>query len=169
MSPAAQIPYMQLVAVLAGQQELGVDAVLVHVGRTPLAGDHSVAAQVPPEVVSHVLRTTIQFPAAPDFERLWVHDEDAARAFAFGRAERVEVYAIGPAVNRVRPAVTRAAHDRLSFDHLHDLRPARIRFCVDNVDARRSDPRYNQVSSFHVRMGRVRAQARAAGVPTEMM
>src|SRR5436190_921418 len=64
----AEVPHMQLMAVAACQQNLRVQAVLDHVGRAPLAGDHGVAAQVPPEVVGQLLWPAILLPRALDLE-----------------------------------------------------------------------------------------------------
>ena len=102
---AVEIPHVQRVAVLARQQQLRVHAVLHHVRRAPLAGDHRVVAEVPPEVVGEVLRSAIALPAALDLERLGVEHEDAAGAVAVAVAERVDVDPVGPAVRGVRAAV----------------------------------------------------------------
>jgi hypothetical protein len=55
----AQVPDVQRVAVAAGQQRLGVEPLRDHAGRTPLARDHRVEAEVPPEVVVQVLRRRV--------------------------------------------------------------------------------------------------------------
>src|SRR5262249_2954728 len=120
--PALQIPHMQLMTVLSGEEQLGVRAVLVHVGSAPLAGDHRVAAQMPPEIVGQILWAAIQFPTPADLKRLRVQDENAAGAFTLRRSKRVKVDAIGPAVRSVRPAVTRAPNDCLRLNHPGDLR-----------------------------------------------
>ena len=169
VAPAAQIPDVQLVAVLAAQQQLRVDAVLHHVGRAPRAGDHGVESEVPPEVVRQLLRTAIQLPPAANVERLGIHQEDAARAVAVGRAERAHVDAVRSAVHRVRRGVAGPLGERLRLDHLHDLRLPRIGLRVEDVNPRRVDPRHDQVAPLHVRMRRVRAEARAARVPAEVM
>ena len=44
-----------IVAILAIKQQLGIDAALYHIGRTPLARDRVVLAQVPPEVIRELL------------------------------------------------------------------------------------------------------------------
>ena len=72
-------------------------------------------------------------------------------------------------MNRVRGCVSGARGQRLRLNHLHDLRIARIRLGVDDMDARRVDARHHQVAAFHMGMRSVRAQAGAACVPAEMM
>src|SRR5690606_10130659 len=44
-----QVPHMERVAVLPGQEQLRVHALAYHVRRAPLAGDHRVVAEVPPD------------------------------------------------------------------------------------------------------------------------
>jgi hypothetical protein len=80
MPATAQIPHVQPVAVAASHKYLGIQSPLDHVGCAPLAGDHGVVAQVPPEVVSEVLRTALDLPASQRLEGIVVHDEDAARS-----------------------------------------------------------------------------------------
>ena len=124
MRALAQVPHVQLPAVLARQEQLGVEPVLHHVGRSPLARDHGVVAQVPEEVVRQVLRPAILLPAALHLERLVVEHEDAAGTVAARGAERVQVDPIGAAVHRVRGGVAGLRHDLLALDHLRQLRAA---------------------------------------------
>jgi hypothetical protein len=72
-------------------------------------------------------------------------------------------------MDRVRGGIAGAPGERLGLDDLHDLRLARIRLRVEDVDARGIDPRHDQIPPLHVRVRRVGAQARAAGVPAEMV
>ena len=60
----------------------GLSAVLDHVGRAPFAGDRDVLAEVPPEVVSEILRAAIDLPPAEHVEALVIEQEDSARAVA---------------------------------------------------------------------------------------
>ena len=90
---------------MPAEQHLGHEAVLERVGRAPLAGDHGVVAEVPPEVVGQLLRPAVDLPAAEHVEALVVDQEDAARRLALGVAERADVDALGPAMDGVRPAV----------------------------------------------------------------
>jgi hypothetical protein len=167
--PALQVPHVQRVPVLAGEQQFRVDAVLDHVRRSPLARDHRVVAEVPPEVIGEVLWTARLLPRAADLEGLRVHDEDAAGPVAVGRAERVEVDAVGAAVRRVQARVARLLRDLLRLDHLHQPRRAGIGLGVQDVDARRAQPRHHEVAPLHVRVRRVGTEARAARVPPEVV
>src|SRR5690606_6996035 len=137
-------------AVLAAQQQLRVHAVLDHVRRAPLAGDHRVVAQVPPEVVRELLRAPLLLPAPLHLERLVVQHEDAARAVAVRRAQRVHVDAVRPAVHRVRRRVARLLHHLLALDHLHQPRAARVRARVDDEDVRGADAGDDQVAALDV-------------------
>ena len=169
VAPAAQVPDVQLAAVLPAEQELRVDAVLHHVGRAPRAGDHRVLAQVPPDVVGELLRSAIEFPSAANVEGLRIEDERATGAVAVGRAERAQEDAVRSAVHGVRRGIAGPLRKRFRLDHLHDLWRPRIGLRVENVNARRVDARHDQIPPLHVRMRRVRAEAGAAGVPAEMM
>ena len=82
VAAAAQIPDVQGVAVLASEQQLRIDAAAHHVRRPPLAGDHDVVAEMPPEIVGEILRAPVQLPAPARLEGLVVEDEDAAGAVA---------------------------------------------------------------------------------------
>ena len=139
---------------------LGVPQVLVTMVSQP---------EMPPDVVGELLRPAIDLPPAANVERLRVQDERAAGAVAVGRAQRAHVDAVRSAVDRVRRGVAGALRQRLRLDHLHDLRLARIGLGVEDVNARRVDPRHDQIAPLHVRMRRVRAQARTARVPAEVM
>ena len=160
---------MQRAPVLPAQQQFGHQPVFEHVRRAPLAGDHRVGAQVPPEIVGEVLRAAVQFPTAAHLERFRIHDEDAAGTPAFGRPQRVDVDAVRTAVHRVRPRVAGALDDGLRLDHLRDFRVARIGLGVHNVHARGAKAGHHQVAALHVRVRRVRAQARTARVPAEVV
>src|SRR3989442_14516657 len=102
--------------VTALQQDVRVDAILDHLRRAPLAGDHRVVAEMPPEVVGEVLRAAVQLPATADFEGVVVDDEDAARAVPGGGAEGADVNPIGTAVASMRAAVAGAVRHFLRLD-----------------------------------------------------
>src|SRR5438046_7392365 len=99
--------------VTALQQDVRVHAVLDHFRRAPLAGDHRVVAEVPPEIVCQILRAAVQLPATADLEGVVVDDEDAARAVTGRGPEGADVNPIGPAVAGMWPAVAGAVHDFL--------------------------------------------------------
>ena len=169
VTTTVEIPDVQCVAILASQEHLRDHAVLHHLRCAPLAGDHRVVTEVPPEVVRQVLRPTILLPGPFDLECFRVEDEDAAGAVAVGVAQRVDVDAIGPAVRGVRAAVAGLAKDFLGFDHLDQARLPRVRRGIEDVDSRRSHARHHEIAPLHVRVRRVRAQARAARVPPEVV
>ncbi len=127
---------MQRVAVLASQEQLRVHAALHHIRRAPLACDHRVVTEVPPEVVRQLLRSTILLPRSFDLECFGVEDEDAAGAVAVGVAQRVDVDAIRPAVRGVRAAIAGLANDFLGFDHLDEARLPRVGRGIKDVDSR---------------------------------
>ena len=82
MATAAEIPDVDRVAVAGFEKDVGIQAVLDHVGSTPFAGDESVVAEVPPKVVVKALRAAFDFPFTEDLEGFRVKDEDAARTVA---------------------------------------------------------------------------------------
>src|SRR3546814_9403839 len=63
VTPAAKVPDMKLVPVLAAEKQVRHEAVLDHVRRAPLAGDLGVAAQMPGKVVGQALRPAVDLPA----------------------------------------------------------------------------------------------------------
>ncbi len=132
----AQVPHVQLVSVLPCEQELSVDAILHHARCAPGAGDHGVQPEVPPDVICQLLRSAVDFPPTSNVKRFRIQNERAAGTIAIGRTQRTQEDAVRSAVHRVRCGVARPLSKRLGFDHLHDLRLARIRFCVEDVDPR---------------------------------
>jgi hypothetical protein len=114
-------------------------------------------------------QSQIDLPLAPDLEGLGVHQERAARAAAVRAAERGHVDAIRTAMHGVRRCVSSTSGKLLAIDHLHDGRLPGIGLGVQHVDAGRVDAAGDEIPPLHVGMRRVRAQARAAGVPAEVM
>src|SRR5213594_665131 len=86
-----QVPDVQLMTVTALQQDFRVDAVLDHLRRAPLAGDHRVVAEVPPEVVGEILRAAVELPATANLEAVVIDDEDAAWTVTGGGAKSADV------------------------------------------------------------------------------
>src|SRR3712207_1356124 len=134
MTPTAQVPDVQLVTVAALHECIGVEPPFDHVRRAPLAGDHGVVAQVPPEVVGEVLWTALDFPASQGLKALVIHDEDATRAIPIGGTKRTHVNALGTAVNSVGAAVARAPVQLIRLYHLDDARLSRLGLGVDDVE-----------------------------------
>src|SRR5579872_7151235 len=164
-----QVPDVQLVAVLARKQDVGVDAVLHHVRRAPFACDRGVVAEVPPEVIGETLRAAVELPAALHGKRVVVDYEDTAWRVALRITQSAHVDPIRAAVDCVWPAVAGAFGDFLSPDRVHELRPLWVGFDVEDVDARRAKTWHEEVAPFKMRVGRVGAERRAANVPAEMM
>jgi hypothetical protein len=164
-----EIPDVEPVTVLAGQQQLRIDAVLHHVRRSPFRGDHRVVPQVPPEVVRELLRPALLLPRPFQIKRLGVHEKDAAGAVAARRAERAAVHTVRPAVNSMGRAVAGLLDELFRLDHLYQLRLLRVGLRVEHVNPGRADAWDDQVAALNVRMRRLRAQACAARVPAEVM
>ncbi len=147
----------------------GIEAALDHLRRAPLARDHRVLREMPPEVVGQVLRPAIGFPRPDDVERIAVQHEDSARPVTVRVAERADVDGVRAAVHRVGPRVAGARDDLFGLDDAHDSRMRRIGFRVDDVDARRTQAGHDQVAALDVRARRERTQRRAARVPSEVV
>src|SRR4051794_38091949 len=169
MATLVQIPDMNLVAVLSSQQQFGVGAVFHHVRRAPFGRNHRVVPQVPPEVVSQLLRATILFPRTLQLECVRIHQENAAGAVSASGSECASVNAIWSAMNCVRRGVSSLPDELFGLDHLHNLRLPRVRLRIEDVDPRGSDSRYDQVAALHMRMRGLRTKARAACVPAKVV
>ena len=165
----AQVPDVQIVTIAAVEQDVGHKAVLERLRRAPLAGDQSIVAQMPPEVVGEVLRASVELPLTEHVEGFRVHAEDPAGPFALRGAEGVDEDAVRPAVHRVRAAVVSPRGQLLGFDSLDDLRFADVGLGVDDVEPRGAQTGYHQVAPLGVRVGSVGTQAGAAGVPAEVV
>jgi hypothetical protein len=148
----AQVPDVELVAILAAEQQLRDDAALDHVRQAPLARQQLVVADVPPHVVGELLRAAVDLPLAERIERVVVEQEDAAGALAVGRAQRRHVEPVGAAVDRVRAAVAGALGDVLRLDDLDDPRLRGIVLDVDDVDPRRAQAGHEEVAPLDMRM-----------------
>ena len=72
-------------------------------------------------------------------------------------------------MHSMRPAVARARRDLLGLDRLHQLRVSRVGLGIENVDARRAQPRHHQVAPLDMRMRCVGTQRGAARVPAKVM
>src|SRR5262249_16013107 len=77
-----EIPEMQAPAVFTAEQNFRNEAVLEGVRRAPLAGNHGVVAEMPPRVITELLRSAVDLPTAKGLETLVIHDEDAAGRLA---------------------------------------------------------------------------------------
>ena len=164
-----QIPEMQPPPVFAAEQDFRNQALLEGVGRAPFAGDHGVMAEMPPEVIGQFLRTAVHFPLTHDLETLRIEQENAARRLAFPVAERVDVDAFRTAMDGVQPGISRLFGHLLRLDDLDNLRVTRIGLGVDDMQARRTQAGHDEIAALHMRMRRIRAEARRARVPAEVM
>src|ERR1700694_6177607 len=99
---------MYVMAVLAAEQQLGIESRLEHVRRAPLAGHHDVISEVPPEVIREELRSALDLPTAEHIERIVVEHENAARPVAARRAERTHIDSVGCRGAGVRACAARA-------------------------------------------------------------
>ena len=160
---------MQPPAVLGAKEHFGDQPVLECVGRAPLAGDQRVVAEVPPGIISEILRPAIHLPLPEHVEGLVIHQEDAARSLALAVAEGGDIDALGAAMHRMRARVTGLVGDFVRLNHPDDLRISRIGLGVEDVNARRPQARHHQIAALDMRMRRVGTQAGGASIPAEMM
>src|ERR1043165_5616143 len=111
MFALGEIPEMQAAAIFAAEQDFGHEPVLERVGRTPLAGDHGVVAEMPPRIIAKLLRPAIDFPASERLNTFVVQHEHAAWRLTVLVAECGHVDAAGSAMHGVRPRVTSLFRD----------------------------------------------------------
>jgi hypothetical protein len=169
VAPLVHVPDVQGVAVLVGQQQVALQALLDHLRGPPRARDERVVVDVPPEVVGELLRAAVLLPRALEGEVVVVHEEQPARPAAVGGAEGAHVQPVGPAVRGVRARVARLARELVRLDDLDDLRGERVVLDVDDVDPRRAQPGDDEVAALDVRHRRPRAQRARARVPAEVV
>src|ERR1700722_4292450 len=113
---------------------------------------------MPAKIVSEVLVPAIDFPATERFETGMVESEDTTRAITVRRAQSTHVNRVRSAMQRVGAAVSGASSQFFGLDHFHDRRLFRVWLGVEDIDARRAEPRYDQVAALNVRMGSIRAK-----------
>src|SRR6516165_8058794 len=166
---AVEIPEMQLVAVLPSEQQLGHEAVLEHIRRAPLAGHHGVVSEMPPHVIGEFLWSAINLPSTEQIKSLMIHQQDAAGGLSFGVTERADIDPVRSAMDSVRTGVPRAIGDLGRLDELDDFWVLGVGLRIEDINARRTKAGHDQIPAFDVRMRHIRAQARAARIPTEMM
>src|SRR6516225_11074293 len=105
MLALGEIPEMQAPAVFAAKQNFRHQSIFKCIGRAPLASDHGIEAEMPPCVVTKLLRAAIDFPAAERLEGLVIHNKDTAGRLAVLVAERGHIDAARAAVHGVGPRV----------------------------------------------------------------
>ena len=162
---------MQRVPVLAAEEQLGVDPVLDHRRRAPLAGDQRVLIEVPPGVVGQVLRSAVGLPGAQHVEGVVVEQGDAARALVgVPGAEAGHEDPVRAAVQGVRAGIARRLGQLGRADRPDQLGLPRVRVGVVDVDVGGPQPGQQQVAALQpvgVVPG-VRERA-AARVPPEVV
>src|ERR1700686_3149851 len=135
MPPLAQIPNMQRVAVAALQQNFGVHSLFNHARGAPLAADERVESQMPPEVVTEILWSAIDFPLPQYVEAVRIEDENAAGPVPVWCPKRAYEDAVRATVHCVWTAVSGARRDGFGLNHLYDLWFSRIGLGINNVNA----------------------------------
>src|SRR5260221_6833494 len=141
MLALSKIPKMQPVPIAAAEEMICLDAVFYLVRKTPLATDQRIMSQVPPEIVSQFLRTTVDFPSAEHIKVVMVNEEDSTWPVSIRCTQGANVNAFRTTVDSVRTGITGALNDFLRLDGFHDFALSWIRFGVDNVNPRRSQYR----------------------------
>ena len=148
-------PEVEVVAELAAQQVLGVQAVLDHRRGGPLGGDDGVVVQVPPAVVAEVLVAAVVLPGADDVEAVVVEQGDPAGAVvAVGPAQVEHEDAAGPAVDGVGPRVAGLGGQLLGGDLPDDRGVAGVGLGVQHIGPRGADAGDDQVAALQRRRGR---------------
>src|SRR5690349_24619614 len=133
---------MQLVSVLAAEQQLRNDPGFDHFRRAPFGRDHDALTEVPPEVVSQLLRPAILLPCALYRKVVMVEHEHATRSVAVRRANRVDVDAVRSTVDGVRPTVASFTPDFVRVDDFDEFGLSRVGLGVQHVNARGAQSRY---------------------------
>src|ERR1700722_7051121 len=126
-------------------------------------------SEVPPEVVSQILGAVAPFPRSLKLKCFCIYQEDAAGTVAAGRTERAAVDAVGATMNGVGRCVARLLNELLRLNHLYDLGMIGVRFRIQDMNAGRPNAGHNQVTTLHVGVRSLRAEARAARVPAKVM
>src|ERR1700683_4812785 len=162
VTPLIQVPDVQPAAILSAKQQLRIEAVLHHVRCAPLGTDQGVVPKMPPEIVSQILRAALLLPWALQLKRVGIHQKNPAGAIAAGRTERAAINAVRATVDRVGRCVARLLDELFRFDHLHDLGVLGVSFRIQDVNPRRPDARNDKVTTLHMRMRLMGAEARGA-------
>src|SRR5438034_3671546 len=169
MARATEFQSMDLMSILATEGHVWLPAMFAHVRCAPFATQQGIEPQMPPKIVLQKLRAAVHLPLAQDLERLAIEHENTSRPVAIGSSKRADINTFRSTVNRVRTRIISTCKNFFRFDYFDDLRFSRIGLRVDNVNARRAQSRHDKVTAFNVRMRRIRAERRAARVPTKMM
>ena len=169
MAAATEVPSMDLMSILATEEHVRLHSIFDHVRCAPFATQQGIEPQMPPKIVVQKLRAAVHLPLAQDIECFAIEHENTPWAVTIGCSKCADVNAFRSTVNRVRTRIISTCKNFFRFDYFDDLRFSRIGLRVDNVNARRAQSRHDKVTAFNVRMRRIRAERRAARVPTKMM
>src|SRR5438270_8365631 len=145
---------MEAMTITTFEKDFRVHSRFNHAGRAPFAGDHGVIAQMPEEIIVEILRTALDLPLAQNVKTFRIEDKNPARSFSSSRSEGTYKNAVRATVDGVRTAVTGARRQYFRFNDLDDLRVARIRLGVNDVDSRRANAGDDQVTPLGMRMRR---------------
>src|SRR5215467_14736447 len=121
MTTLVQVPDMNLVTVLAGQQQLWIDAIFYHIRSAPFGRNHRVVSQVPPQIVSQLLWAAILFPRPLQLKRVRIHQENASRAVSASRSECAPVDGVRSTMKCMRRRVAGLLYELVRLNHLHTL------------------------------------------------
>src|SRR6516164_6813398 len=136
--PLSKVPNVQLVTVAAGKQMFRINPVLYPVWDTPFTSDQCVVPEMPPEIVSQFLRSTIHFPTPQHVEIIVIQKENSAWAAAIPGSQGTDVNPFRTAMYGVRPRVTGASEHLFGLNDLSDLELCRIRLGIHNMNAARA-------------------------------
>src|SRR6266446_8668360 len=101
MTPLAQIPNMHLMTVSALQEFFGHNAVLDLVGRAPFAGQQGVLSDMPPKVITQILRAAVHLPFSQNLKGEVIYKENASRSIPVRSAQRADINPLRSAMDRM--------------------------------------------------------------------
>ena len=125
--------------------------------------------QVPPEVVVQVLIPPVDLPFSENVEGEMIEQENSSWTIARRRSERAHIDSLRSAMHGVGSRISRPGDHLFRLDRSHDCRLARIGLGINYVKPRRTNPGHDKVAPFDMRMRRVGAERRTAGVPAEVV
>src|SRR6516225_10181073 len=138
MPPLSKIPNVQPVTVATGKQMFRIEPVLQFIWYTPFTTNQCVVPEMPPEIISQFLRSTIDFPTPQHVEIKVIQKENSAWAAAVPGAQGANVNSFRTAMYGVRPRVAGAGEHLFGLNDLNDFELCRIRLGIHNVNAARA-------------------------------
>src|SRR5260221_1080178 len=137
MLALSKIPKMQLVPIAAAEEMIWLEPVFYLIRSTPLATDQRIMPQVPPEIVSQFLRTTVDFPSAEHIKVVMVDEEDSAWPVSIRCTQGANVNALRATVDSVRTGINGALKNFLRLDALTVFEFSRTQMVFANVKSRK--------------------------------